>query len=176
MASIVMASHASRLACRTTTRHSLNNTAKFIGRRSMATASRKEFLCILLDRPNVLEIRKKVKGVHYEGVKPLVASGRLVVGGKPFQSLLTSEPILTYAHLGAMFDKHPIEGGPAPFKGSMIVYSAETVEEVRDIISQDIYATSGVWDLEKVQIIPTTAVVCVCGTRTYDLSFDANGS
>lgn len=40
--------------------------------------------------------------------------------------------------------------------GSVVVYKAENVEEVREIINKDIYATSGVWDLEKVQIIPVS--------------------
>ena len=89
-------------------------------------------------------------------MKPLVASGRLVVGGKLFQLSTKCAPILIYLPLGAMFDKHPAEGEPAQFRGSMIVYSAGSAEEVREIIDQDIYATSGVWDLEKVQIIPVS--------------------
>ncbi|KAH6974356.1 hypothetical protein BKA56DRAFT_675797 [Ilyonectria sp. MPI-CAGE-AT-0026] len=87
------------------------------------------------DRPNVLEIRKKVKVVHYEGIKPLIASGKLAAGG-------------------AIFEKHPVEGQSALFKGSVVVYTGEDIAEVRKIIENDIYATSGVWDLEKTQVIP----------------------
>lgn len=55
---------------------------------------------------------------------------------------------------GAIFEQHPEEGQEAQFKGSVVVYTGDNVEEVRSIIRKDIYATSGVWDLEKVQIFP----------------------
>jgi uncharacterized protein YciI len=55
---------------------------------------------------------------------------------------------------GAIFEKHPVEGEPALFRGSVVVYAGESEAEVRKIIENDIYATSGVWDLEKTQIIP----------------------
>ncbi|KAJ6029892.1 hypothetical protein N7499_012305 [Penicillium canescens] len=109
--------------------------------RSMATArKKKEFLCIMPDRPNVLELRKKVKGCHYEGIQPLIAGGKLVDGG-------------------AVFAEHPQEGKKAQFLGSVVVYTGENAEEVREIISNDIYASSGVWDLEKVQIYPYVPAV-----------------
>lgn len=57
---------------------------------------------------------------------------------------------------GAIFKQHPEEGKDAQFVGSVVVYTAENVEEVREIINKDIYATSGVWDLEKVQIFPVS--------------------
>ena len=57
---------------------------------------------------------------------------------------------------GVILKQHPEEGKDAQIAGSMVVYAAENVEEVRDIISKDIYATSGVWDLEKVQIFPVS--------------------
>ncbi|KAJ5088309.1 hypothetical protein N7456_011925 [Penicillium angulare] len=101
---------------------------------------RKEFLCILPDRPNSLSIRKKVKGGHYEGIQPLIAQGQLVDGG-------------------AIFREHPEEGKEERFEGSVVVYAAENVEEVRDIINRDIYATSGVWDIDKAQIFPYVPAV-----------------
>ncbi|KAK7227469.1 hypothetical protein V2G26_015472 [Clonostachys chloroleuca] len=111
------------------------------GYRSMATGTqKKEFLCILPDKPGVLELRKSVKEGHYEGIKPLIASGKLPAGG-------------------AIFEKHPVEGEPALFRGSVVVYAAQNEAEVRKIIENDIYATSGVWDLEKSQIIPYVAAV-----------------
>ncbi|KAH7142882.1 hypothetical protein B0J13DRAFT_51382 [Dactylonectria estremocensis] len=109
--------------------------------RTMATSTRKkEWLAILPDNPNVLGIRKKVKGDHYEGIKPLIASGTLPAGG-------------------AIFEKHPVDGEPALFKGSVVVYAAESVEQVREIIRNDVYAISGVWDIEKAQIIPYVPAV-----------------
>ncbi|KAJ5164290.1 YCII-related protein [Penicillium coprophilum] len=102
-------------------------------------AARKEFLCILPDNANVLAIRRKVKRVHYDGIKPLIAAGKLVDGG-------------------AIFEEHPEEGKDALFKGSVIVYSAKNAEEVRAILEKDIYATSGVWDLSKAQILPISDI------------------
>lgn len=37
-----------------------------------------------------------------------------------------------------------------------MVYTGETPEDVLSIIKSDIYAESGVWDLEKTQIIPVS--------------------
>lgn len=55
---------------------------------------------------------------------------------------------------GAIFEQHPEEGKDALFKGSVIVYSGNSAEEVRAILEKDVYATSGVWDLSKAQIFP----------------------
>lgn len=35
--------------------------------------------------------------------------------------------------------------------GSTLIVAAEGVEEIREILSKDIYATSGVWDLDNVR-------------------------
>jgi uncharacterized protein YciI len=58
--------------------------------------------------------------------------------------------------IGAIFTGHPREGKNAHFQGSVIVYTGESAEEVRQIINNDIHATSGVWDLEKVRIYPVS--------------------
>ncbi|KAJ6013092.1 hypothetical protein N7522_003447 [Penicillium canescens] len=117
----------------------------------MATArKKKEFLCIMPDRPNVLELRKKVKGCHYEGIQPLIAGGKLY-----YQELAD----FIGRSIGAVFAEHPQEGKKAQFLGSVVVYTGENAEEVREIISNDIYASSGVWDLEKVQIYPYVPAV-----------------
>ncbi|PLB53515.1 hypothetical protein P170DRAFT_435127 [Aspergillus steynii IBT 23096] len=109
-------------------------------RRSMASKAKKEFLCILPDKPNSLERRLQVRPTHYEDVKGLVSSGALVAGG-------------------AMLESHAGEGETPAFKGSMIVYTAANAEEVKELIKSDIYARSGVWDVEKAQIIPYVSAV-----------------
>jgi hypothetical protein len=38
----------------------------------------------------------------------------------------------------------------------VVVYTGDTAQDVLDIIKSDIYAESGVWDLEKAQIIPVS--------------------
>ena len=52
------------------------------------------------------------------------------------------------------------------FRGSVVVYTGEDEAEVRKIIEKDIYATSGVWDLEKVQILPVCAMLSLTMART----------
>ncbi|OOF98972.1 hypothetical protein ASPCADRAFT_204664 [Aspergillus carbonarius ITEM 5010] len=114
--------------------------AQHIGLRTIATASKKEWLCILPDKPDALELRKQVRPTHMAGVGPLVQAGKLVAGG-------------------AMLGSHPEEGQDLSFKGSMLIYTAETVEEVRQLVEDDIYAKSGVWDMEKALVVPYLSAV-----------------
>ena len=53
-----------------------------------------------------------------------------------------------------MLEAHPAEGETPSFKGSMMLAMAENEAEVRSILENDIYAHSGVWDLENAQIFP----------------------
>lgn len=55
-----------------------------------------------------------------------------------------------------MFNSHPAEGETPSFRGSMVTAVAESAEEVREVLSKDIYAQSGVWDMEKMEIIPVS--------------------
>lgn len=51
----------------------------------------------------------------------------------------------------------PIQPGdtaPPKMKGSAMLIGAKTKEEVVERLQKDIYVKEGVWDLEKVQIIP----------------------
>ncbi|KAL4889051.1 YCII-related domain protein [Aspergillus ambiguus] len=98
-------------------------------------ATKKEYLCILPDKPGTLQKRLEVRPQHLEGVKPHVENGTVVVGG-------------------AMFDEHPAEGETPSFKGSMLMVVAESKEAAMELIRNDIYSKSGVWDLENCQIIP----------------------
>ncbi|OJZ90836.1 hypothetical protein ASPFODRAFT_215105 [Aspergillus luchuensis CBS 106.47] len=111
-----------------------------VARRTIATASKKEWLCIIPDTPEGPELRKKVRATHMEGVGPLVQAGKLVAGG-------------------AMLATHPEEGKDLSFKGSMLVYMAENLEEVHQLINGDIYAKSGVWDLGKALVVPYLSAV-----------------
>ncbi|EQB48108.1 hypothetical protein CGLO_12684 [Colletotrichum gloeosporioides Cg-14] len=125
------------------------------GARTMATRAPKEFLCIMPDKPNVLQVRKQ----------PLIESGRLVAGGNVLLPNSLGQRVnvnreLGLRALGALFEKHPTEDATeACFWGSVVVYTAESPEDVKAIIENDVYATSGVWDLERVQIIPYVAAV-----------------
>ncbi|RHZ73489.1 hypothetical protein CDV55_108748 [Aspergillus turcosus] len=93
-----------------------------------------EFLCIVPDKPGALAKRLEVRPTHLEGIKPLVADGVMTMGG-------------------AMLESHSTEGTPS-FKGSVVVLLAESEEQAREILSKDVYVRSGVWDMEKAQIIP----------------------
>lgn len=55
-------------------------------------------------------------------------------------------------NLGAILNSVPKDDSPSSldFAGSTLVCIAESVEEVREALSKDIYATSGVWDMDKV--------------------------
>lgn len=65
---------------------------------------------------------------------------------------------------GSMLDHHPAEGeNPPPMNGSTLIVAAEGVEEIREILSKDIYATSGVWDLDNVRSFQLRLV----GGRVY---------
>lgn len=55
-----------------------------------------------------------------------------------------------------MLATHPEEGKDLSFKGSMLVYMAENLEEVHQLINGDIYAKSGVWDLGKALVVPVS--------------------
>ncbi|KAL3481589.1 hypothetical protein BJX99DRAFT_253509 [Aspergillus californicus] len=86
----------------------------------------KEFLCILPDKPGAQAKRLEVRPKHLENVKPLVEAGKVVVG----------------------------DGETPSFKGSMLICYVDTEEEAWELIRNDIYTKSDVWDLEKVQVIP----------------------
>lgn len=60
-----------------------------------------------------------------------------------------------------MLNFHPAEGETPSYKGSMMLAVAENEAEVRKLLESDIYAQSGVWDLEKAQIIPVCLFLCL---------------
>ncbi|CAI7599572.1 unnamed protein product [Penicillium discolor] len=102
--------------------------------------AKREFLCILPDKPGAQAKRLEVRPKHLEGVKPLVASGAIVAGG-------------------AMLNAHPADGETPSFKGSMMLAVAENEAQVLELLNKDIYVSSGVWDMENAQIIPYKSAV-----------------
>ncbi|RAL05775.1 uncharacterized protein BO80DRAFT_420977 [Aspergillus ibericus CBS 121593] len=105
-------------------------------------SAKNEFLCIIPDKPGMLAKRLEVRSQHLQDVKPLVEAGSVVLGG-------------------AMLDKHPKEGESMTFQGTSLMLVVESKEAAEEIIRNDIYAKSGVWDLDKVQIIPFKSAVRV---------------
>ncbi|KAL4723653.1 hypothetical protein ACLX1H_009295 [Fusarium chlamydosporum] len=91
-----------------------------------------EFLVVVHDKPNMREKRLEVRGQHFENMKPNVESGNWKMGG-------------------AILNSVPKDDSPSSldFAGSTLVCIANSVEEIREQLSKDIYATSGVWDMDK---------------------------
>jgi len=105
----------------------------------MATAGPRtyEFLAVIPDKPGMREKRLEVRPKHFQGLTPDIDSGAYKMGG----ALLTDIPE----------SDDPSKLG---FVGSTMVLVAESREQVIEKLKADIYATSGVWDVEKAQIYP----------------------
>lgn len=58
-----------------------------------------------------------------------------------------------------MLDSHPEQAKEVPFRRNTIIYTGETIEEIRGLIKEDIYAKSGVWDVDNAQIIPVRLII-----------------
>lgn len=99
----------------------------------------KEWLVIAPDKPDSLQKRLAARAKHLERAQPRVQAGNLVLGG-------------------AMLGSHPTGDGTPDMKGSVLLYKAESEEEVRNLIENDDYVKGDVWDLEKLQIIPFRSV------------------
>ena len=55
---------------------------------------------------------------------------------------------------GAMIEDFVDHGQTPQFKGSVILVTASTSTEARELLERDIYNSKNVWDMSKVQIIP----------------------
>ncbi|CBX92277.1 hypothetical protein LEMA_P049830.1 [Plenodomus lingam JN3] len=104
----------------------------------MATGSAplQEWLVIIPDHVGALNKRLAARPKHLEGLKK------------------DREDLWLWG--GAMLEE-PIEPGstdPPKMKGSAMLIGAKTKEEVIERVKKDVYVDEGVWDLEKIQIIP----------------------
>ena len=50
------------------------------------------------------------------------------------------------------------EGKDLKFNGSYMIAKAASKDELLQVLKDDIYTRSGVWDLDKVQILPVSAI------------------
>ncbi|KAI0470703.1 hypothetical protein GGR56DRAFT_140679 [Xylariaceae sp. FL0804] len=96
-----------------------------------------EWLVVVPDKPGAHQKRLDVRPKHFEGLKPLLESGKLKTGG----AVLSEKPDGDDA---TKFD----------FYGSTMVFVAASRAEVVETLRRDVYATSGVWDVDKAQIWP----------------------
>ncbi|KAI0405986.1 hypothetical protein F4802DRAFT_127562 [Xylaria palmicola] len=96
-----------------------------------------EWLVVVPDVPGVQAKRLEVRAQHLTEIQPLADSGVVKTGG----AILNEKPEGT-------------DASKFSFYGSTLVCVGSSRDEVLELLKRDIYATSGVWDLEKVQIWP----------------------
>lgn len=100
--------------------------------RHFSTARRiaQQYLVIAEDvaEKHILERRLDVRPAHLNAIEAQVAAGRCIMGG----AMLNDGKLI----------------------GSALILEAENATEVRKMIKDDPYVTEGVWDVNKIQIIP----------------------
>ncbi|RDB25246.1 hypothetical protein Hypma_008016 [Hypsizygus marmoreus] len=111
--------------------------------RRMSTAtSQPRFMVYAPDKTEegTFERRLSVRPTHLETAKDRIENGFIRVGGV----LLTPESIATPTS-----DKKMV--------GSVFICEAQNIEEVKKMVESDVYYTAGVWDPEKIVILPFIA-------------------
>ncbi|KAI0973849.1 hypothetical protein F4678DRAFT_458631 [Xylaria arbuscula] len=104
---------------------------------STPPAGKLEWLVVIPDKAGAHEKRLEVRAKHLGGIKPLAESGFIKTGGAILNDKPESDDATKFS-----------------FYGSTLVVVASSKEEILDVLHKDIYATTGVWDLENVQIWP----------------------
>ncbi|KAK3680620.1 hypothetical protein B0T22DRAFT_445638 [Podospora appendiculata] len=104
---------------------------------SSAPARKYEWLVVVPDFPGALAKRIEARPVHFAGLKPAMESGLYKMGG-------------------AVLDEVPADDEPTSLKmsGSTIIIVAESKEEILKVLRDDVYAKSGVWDVDNAQMWP----------------------
>jgi uncharacterized protein YciI len=129
-----------------------------------STAPLQEWLVIVPDHVGALDKRLAVRQKHLEGIKS-DRDDMWLWGGTShatIPTIISTMPLAISTRqsltvgIGAMLEEPIQEGasGPPKMKGSAVLIGAKTREEVVERLKKDVYVESGVWDLEKVQIIP----------------------
>lgn len=112
-------------------------------RNTMSTASAaKEWIVIVRDKPGSYSKRMEIRPKHLEGVRLLEQQGVITSGG-------------------GFAQQFPQAGEAPQLEGSVMSVVADTKEQVRELLSKDIYAREGVWDVENAEIY---AVSFLCGS------------
>lgn len=100
---------------------------------SSTASSLREYVVIVKDFPGTLDQRLKVRAQHMDGAKADNQMSLMPTGG-------------------GIADEFPNEGEQFQFVGSMLLMKAENKDKVVERLKKDIYATSGVWDVDNAQI------------------------
>ncbi|KAK7532498.1 uncharacterized protein J3D65DRAFT_637058 [Phyllosticta citribraziliensis] len=102
-----------------------------------------EWLVVLPDKPGVLEKRVQVRGQHIAAIASAYPSDFWLVAG----ALLERAP----HEIAADEAKDAAAPPPLPMQGSAGLVWASSAEEIRRLLSGDVYAREGVWDMERLQ-------------------------
>ncbi|KZV62278.1 hypothetical protein PENSPDRAFT_658220 [Peniophora sp. CONT] len=90
------------------------------------------------DQVDALTRRLSVREAHLKGAGQLKEKGILLYGG----ATLTPESIAA------------IQPSEKKMTGSMLLYEAESIDVIREIIEKDVYYVNNVWDTGKIVIAP----------------------
>jgi len=119
--------------------HLPTNTTVLPFTRNMSSSPTKRIFCVYAPdytTPGTLDIRISVREEHLKGIAERRSSGIAKFGGPLLAPELTDE------------------NDRKKMIGSLMFYEAESIEKVREVVESDIYYTSGVWDKEKICILP----------------------
>lgn len=128
--------------------------------RNMATGTGQkcEWLVVLPDHEGSYEQRMKVRPYDHLPLPPIShpsgSCNNHVFNSQHLEKIMPAHESGVIPVGGALLSEPPKEGQPLPIIGSALIAYAETKEEVIEILKKDIYTTSGVWDLSKMQIWP----------------------
>ncbi|MCJ1481480.1 hypothetical protein MMC06_001639 [Schaereria dolodes] len=113
-------------------------------------AAKHEFLIILPDNAGVLEKRMSVRPYVYFPQPPSTRTWN--------NTLLKALLSITG---GATLDAHPVADEGLKINGSVMLALAESKEEVLEQIKNDVYCKEGIWDMDKIQVIPVSRPVAL---------------
>ncbi|KAJ5964480.1 uncharacterized protein N7479_004356 [Penicillium vulpinum] len=102
-----------------------------------------DFLVQVPIDPSTLQVWASNRNAHMAHLKPYILDGTIVFGG----------PTIA-AHPKSSEDTTEV-------RSSVLLFQANSEEEVRGIIEKNPFVDAGVWDMEKVVIAPF-----MCGVRT----------
>jgi uncharacterized protein YciI len=142
---------------------------------STTTPSLPEWLVIVPDYADALDKRMASRPQHIEDLKK-DREDMLLWGGMfmshsslPFSFFPSPTKVqkfkITFTNMrfvclvGAMLHTPLKDGEPPQATGSAMLIGAKTREEVVERLQKDVYVKDGVWDWEKVQIIPFRSAI-----------------
>ncbi|KAK4944176.1 hypothetical protein LTR10_016289 [Elasticomyces elasticus] len=105
-----------------------------------SSAPTSEWLVQVPDFPGSLQKRLDARPQHLAGLKPKISAGEAVFGG-------------------ATLSKQPVSGETPDMTGSVMLFKANSEEEVLAALENDPYTKAGVWDVKNAKIWPFKCAV-----------------